>query len=452
MTGWIVVLSIVGYIVIALFVDAFLGFIKREWCYYRAKNFTEPFVDSLGHVVLCCGRVGSGKSTCSAGLANVATKLNMAKAQKRIDDIRLMLSDIDFDELDIVIITAFNQKRYNTDFVIFMFFRLLDGLDKSDLKKRFQKDVYDDGVHFYHYTELLRDYIDAFMAVLRNNYVYFLNSEFYNRVTKNYAMKLDHDSTAIRNRYAAKNYNLFRYTTIFEDEVLLKSGNNQGWQKVAAEDPGNDVFLELIRHIGKGTMRYIAVAQDFNRFIKNRREFATNILDMYNIKIIKNSPIQSWLYNSLFSIFSYIDRFLKDSLSKKFYSKHFNKKNIIRTIMAKLKYKLGKLEGKDYIRYQGVMYFSHEDFRKENPRCGKVPFSIYFPLLYSFGSLNTYEYSSVHDVLSNDARDNKEEVDINPKPSLASRDKYARSVLEKRSSGTLEDSLAYVSSSGPPDL
>ena len=423
MPGWIVALSIVGYIVIAFFVEAFFGFVKREWCYFRAKNFTEPFVNNLGHVVLVCGRVGSGKSTCSAGLANVATKLNMAKAQKRIDDIRLMLSDIDFDELDSVIITVFNQKRYNTDFVI----------AKSGLKKKFEKEVYDDGVHFYHYIELLTDYIDAFMAILRNNYVYFLNSDFYNRVTKNYAMKLDHDSTSIRNRYSAKNYNLFRYTTIFEDEVLLKSGNNQNWQKVASEDPGNDVFLELIRHIGKGTMRYIAVAQDFNRFIKNRREFATNILDMSNIKIINNSPILYWLYNSLFSIFSYVDRFLKDSLSKKFYSKHFNdKQNLIRTILAKLKYKLGKLEGKDYIRYQGVMYFSHEDFRKENPRCGKVPFTIYFPLLYSFGSLNTYEYSSVHDVLCNDARDNNEEVDINPQPSLASRDTYARSVLEKR--------------------
>ena len=423
MTSWIVVLSIGGYIVIALFFEAFWGFFKREWCYYRAKNFTEPFVNNLGHVVLVCGRVGAGKSTCSAGLANVATKLNMAKAQKRIDDIRLMLSDIDFDELDIVIITAFNRQRYNTDFVI----------DNSGLKKRFQTEVYDDGVHFYHYIELLRDYIDAFMAVLRNNYVYFLNSEFYNRVTKNYAMKLDHDSTSIRNRYVEKNYNLFRYTTIFEDEVLLMNGNNQNWQKVASEDPGNDVFLELIRHIGKGTMRYIAVAQDFNRFIKNRREFATNILDMYSIKIIKNSPIQTWLYNSLFAIFRYIDRFLKDSFSKKFYSKHFNgTKNIIRTILAKLKYKLDKLEGKDYIRYRGVMYFSHEDFRKENPRCGKVPFTIYIPLLYAFGSLNTYEYSSVHDVLSNDACDNKEEVDINPQPSLTSRDTYARSVLEKR--------------------
>lgn len=438
MTGWIVVLVIVGYIVIAFFVEAFLAFITREWCYFRAKNFTEPFVERLGHVVLVCGRVGSGKSTCSAGLANVATKLNMANAQKRIDDIRLMLSDIDFDALDSVIITAFKQKRYNTDFVI----------AKSGLKKKFEKEVYDDGVHFYYYIELLRDYIDAFMAVLRNNYVYFLNSEFFNRVTKNYAMKLDHDSTAIRNRYASKNYNLFRYATIFEDEVLLKSGNNQNWQKVAAEDPGNDVFLELIRHIGKGTIRYIAVAQDFNRFIKNRREFATNILDMYNIKIIKNSPIQKWLYNSLFSIFSYIDRFLKDSFSKKFYSKHFSKQNLIRTIMAKLKYKLSKLEGKDYVKYQGVMYFSHEDFRKENPRCGKIPFSIYFPLLYSFGSLNTYEYSAVHDVLSNDARENKEEVDINPQPSLASRDKYARSVLEKR----VKSDYEWASGSSAPTL
>lgn len=438
----IVLLSILGYFVLAFLISYVQGLIMWFYCCSKARDQTEPIIDSLGPAVVFSGLQGSGKSTCGAGAATMQSKLFLERALNRIQEIRCIFYKIDFSELDGMIQFAFEHKRYNTDFIVISIFTA-----SENYRKAFGSGSVDDGVNHVSKLELFRDYIDASIAVLKSNPVYFINSQFYNHYTKKYALELTHGSTSIRDRYLSKDWSIYRYSVIFEDEVLIGSGNNQNRDQEAASDPGVDAFLQLIRHIGKGNLKYFMVAQDFERLNKARRELVNSIVDMKGFKNIKTKPLAIWFWSVILGIVKYLDRFIKDSTPKAFYEKHWKEVNFFRTTIAKISMKIRHLEGYSYIRYAATIYTSAKDYRKSPDQMTSVAINchLFYPAVWCWGSINTHEYSSVYDVLSFESRDSKVVSNIDPVPSPAVREEYAKQILRKRGTVSAEKSRPTTS-------
>jgi len=436
----IVFLSILGYFVFAIIFQIIYDLIKREICYSNAKNKTDPFVQNLGYVICITGKQGQGKSTLGSGLVNVQTKLYQSVAIEKMEDVRLLLDGLNFNKLDYCIRDAFSLKQYNTDHIIEVTYSVF-----PEILEFCKQKYYDDGTNYISYTELLRDYVDAYLSILKSNYVYFLNSDFYSRVTEKYAMYLDYETTAIKDRYLSKDYSLYRYAIIFEDEAVIGIGNNQNWQEEAKQQPGVDLLERLIRHVGKGNVKYFLCTQNFTRLAKDRRELATNILDVRIRKEVKSYSFLNWLYYMKFGILKYLDTFIADTFPT-FYRKHFKTKNHLRTMLAKTKKKMARLDGYDYLRFQGYHYLCEEDYRKASDRSSLFPiqtFDLWLPKTFCWGSLNTYLFSSVHDVLSFESRNCKKAVDINPKPDKKSREEFAKKILQKHEVGGNSPGVTY---------
>lgn len=441
-TKYIILLVIFGYIFLAIISTGLYGCIKASKCAKLIKNRTVPFISNIGFVSCCCGQQGAGKSTMASGITNILSEKLMADAKSKIDNIRRIYFNVDFSIIDSFIKECFDLGFYNTDYVITAIFKA-----KEDFRDIFGKGHFDDSINYVHNLENFRDYLDSYFAILRNNYAYFLNRQFFSRITNNYAMPLDYSSLSIKDRYIQKDYNLYRYSVLFQDEILLSGGSNLFWQNEGKDDPGVSEYLRLIRHIGKKTMFYIGTAQDFNRIVKSRRELFNNIFEIFNHDIVNTTKVRYWVYESLKSIVNYIYFFIQESLSKKNRIKFIGKYDkLIRRILFKLDMKTKKLESKWYLIYNGIQYSDPDDYLKSIDKCHHPAeyFSLVFPLTYCYGSLNSYEYSSVHDVLSYESKEFKSDYSFKGKPSLASRDDFAKSILKKVKQKKIDDEETNV--------
>ena len=156
-----------------------------------------------------------------------------------------------------------------------------------DVRKEIEDKFYDDGLYPVSYTSLLRDYVDAVIALVRNRYVYFNRRKFYCWTTDTWAMDYEPGMIDLKDRFESRDYRIQRYTTIFEDEKVLSGKVSTNFADVAREDGGGDTFLRLIRQLGKGTVHYISTAQDFARVVKQERELATGVLYIRKRRILE---------------------------------------------------------------------------------------------------------------------------------------------------------------------
>lgn len=428
--GAIAAIALAGYLVLALVLSALIGTVRRSRCARFVRDDTVDFVaNRLGFVSCFCGQQGAGKSTMASGITNLVTEKLKADAVKTVDRVRTLYPAVDFAKIDAYIGFCFAAGYFNTDYIILNLFAA-----DSAVAGIFGPGFVDDGINCVSNLENFRDYIDAFIAVNRANYTYFVNRQFYSRITLNYAMPLDYDSISIKDRYLKRDYSLYRYSCLFQDEMLLKGGANSFWESEAAEDTGISDFFRLIRHIGKKSMYFVGTSQDFNRLIKARRELFNNIFEIYGHTEVNTTPVRYWLLSCVEAVVKYLYRFAKESVTAQSRARFVGRHDKgFRALLHKIELKRKKLEARWFVYYDGIMYSDPDDYLKTPDKCSHPAalFRLYFPLPYVYGCLNTYEFSSVHDVLSYVSRNTKANYEFVGRPTQASREELAKTILAK---------------------
>lgn len=236
---------------------------------------TEDFLSSsaFGLVTYLCGNIGAGKTTCASAICNMLSKVKKQQAIAMANKVQSIMADVDFNEINDVIGLAFFRHQLTNSDAIMNFLLDNDKVLDSKVEGRF----YDNRLYPQSYVSLLRDYIDAELALLRDNYVYFNRRKFYCWENDRWAMDYVPSMIDVKDRYESSDYRIQRYSVIFEDEKILSGKSNLNYKDVASENGGGDEFFRLIRHLGKGTIHYISTAQDFNRVVKQERELATGV-------------------------------------------------------------------------------------------------------------------------------------------------------------------------------
>lgn len=293
---------------------------------------------------------------------------------------------------------------------------------------------YDNGLTYLDGYTILRDYINAKLALIRNNYVYFINRKFFSFITHNYARDFDEKLTDIKDAYISKSYSIDMYSILFWDEVALSDHKSTNFQAYASSDGGSDAFLRLVRQIGKGTIDVVKTVQDINRAVKVERELLTSVINIEQRDEIIISSFRYKLLN-LYKKFllliqehwlSVIDKImnlqykyhysrrLKRKLKlkqgdseeaesdeiEKLTSNVYLKVNKIRNKVSKIQTKIDKLYASSILAYKGTLYYSADDVNKKDLAKNRFKkFTVFFPIRYCYGSVDTYAYSIVGDLL-----------------------------------------------------
>lgn len=431
-------LYILLYIVLAFFLTSLYYFIKRLIIAKKIETDTKAFIENLGYVTCVCGQQGSGKTTFSSGVANLYVELLQKKANDTIINFSAMFPKFDLKEINEVIHDGFVNGK--TPIQILTTLR-----EKNIVDDEFLFSYIDDSINYEKAEELLKDYIEATIALYRNNYVYYLNKDFYSRITENYAMSLDYKSIAIKDRYLTNDYNLTRYSLLFQDELVLNDGSNMFWQTESKADTGVSDFFRLIRHIGKETISFIGTTQDFTRINASRRELFTSILEIYDHKEVKVNGTLKFL---LMILETFVRRFFD------FYygcfedeNKRFEKNSMERKFNNFI-YKINKyIESKSYISYSGVLYRDPNDYLKTKDKAvhGVYPFKLYLPLSYCFGCIDTHQFSIIQDLLTEKSNNQLSLANIYSVPNVSTKIEMAKGILAKRKSMIINDvSVAAV--------
>lgn len=461
-----------------LLLSPLVTYLQRRGLAYGCLR-TERFLGGsvFGLVTYICGNIGAGKTTCGAGICNVLSKIKQQQASESIEKVKLILPDLDYNKIDSIISLAFSLKLTNTD-AILQFLLEKDEKIKSYVQDKF----YDNNLYPISRISLLRDYTDAYLALLRNHYVYFNRRKFYCYVTDTWAMKYTPDMIDLKDRHLSQDWKIQRYSVIFEDEKILSGKVSTNYQEVASEDGGADTFLRLIRQMGKGTIHYISTAQDFERIVKQERELATGIFyiqkrkecPIIDLRSIFNDFALDLLQRWEICIESFVDYFFAsrlklwmkrkrileenslpiDEVNSKVekYSVQFSKKaNFLKKKIAQLTQKQEKYFADGYLTYQGVYYTSASDVGKSKQDCSslRLDLKLTFPLRYCYGSTDSYAFSIFNDWLSLESIESSDYYDpadhAIPREKDSDVEDYLNSVVKKRTPKSRRRSSLHIS-------
>ena len=319
--------------------------------------------------------------------------------------------------------------------------------------------------------QMLRDYIAAYVALLRNNYVFFINRKFYSHITHNYAYDFDEKLLDIKDCFLAKQYSVNMYSSLFWDEVALSGNKSTNFQQYAANDTGSDAFLRLVRQIGKNTINVIKTIQDTDRMVKAERELLTSVMfintrheiviSKFKFTILKFFyklliKYNNYLTEQISAIKSYKLKVKSKKIARKLIDfdetnpdkeviKYFNdlknkydsRSTKLRFLLNKLSNKIDKLFASGILAYKGTLYYNADDVGKSNlAKNRKIDFTLFFPIRYCYGSTDTYAYSIIGDYLQIRSKDfNNYVEDSNEYPESISnnREIFVTKILTKDS-------------------
>lgn len=425
-----------------LALSPFVGWLQRAG---KAKAClrTENFLRSgyFGLATCFSGNIGAGKTTCASAVSNVLSKILRENASNKVAEIRLLLSDVDFNIVDKVVSSAFFDAHLtNTDAIMDFLFA-----NFPDLSERIDGRFYDTALFPLTRVSLLRDYIDAELAVLRNRYVYFIRRMFYCWPTDSWAMSFEPDMISIKDRCLSRDYKLQRYSVVFEDEKTLGDKTSLNFSAVAKADGGGDSWIRLIRQLGKGSVYYLTTCQDFGRIVKEERELFTGIF-----YVVRRKELRLFSPEEIFVdvAFDFLGRFsvFWDGIREAFRVARFRRVSErlavfsgasalvspddgfsfspppsliaeaerlsssvplrvshVRSLMKRLLDRRNRLFADSYISYRGSYWTSADDVGRSPPDCRSFcapKLDLVFPICFAYGSVDTYSFSIVNDYLS----------------------------------------------------
>lgn len=413
--------AIVLLVLIAIIVVAFVSHSIAKLKIKKAVNFTRYYCDKeIGYITYVCGTVGAGKTTLACGITNNLNLTLINKAKETIQNFTTIFYDVNF--YNAYELICFEQSKGCTNSETIA--KKILALDEYSFLGNMKYSNYlSSDINVF---KMLTSFVEAWMALNRNNYVYYYNSGFYSHITGNYALNFEPSMIDIKDRAKSKDYQIYSYSVIFEDEKQISNKVSTNFQQVAKEDGGSDLFLRLIRQLGKGTIYYITTSQEFGRAVKVERMLATSILYITKRKII-NPFIAKYLVLNVVIFLLEAALSLKNLILSRQEPEEFLFKSVLKRGVFKCKQKKRELFSRCYLEYSCIKYNNAEDVGKrlDFTAYGGEQIKLTFPLLYCFGSIDTNAFSVVQDYL---IKHSKKKASDEPDDTEA----FAKKVLQKQ--------------------
>lgn len=348
--------------------------------------------DNLSYVVSVDGKQGAGKTSIIVGLTQYDTINYQYLIEQKLDWIKVIVEYVNYAYLN-ECINKFYDLHNNPNIVY-------KELMKDAQINEWFRGIYSDYVQKTPLPELLRSYVFAYCAKLRDQYTG-SNIKIYCPINEKYSFSYGVENLEIKNESVQKNYYLPKFCSIVNDEALLSIYKNTNTNSVVA-DTGLDLSLRLIRHLSLETVRIYMSAQSTERQSKIIRELSTSFIHVIGYEIVGKLKTK--------------DQFLKrkyNALKEKIDRKNLIdfpsiKKNKLRKLFQERK----KLFAASFIRYTVRVYSKLEDVGKMPDKCESEAseVNLTFPLTWIFGCYETHEFKFIDEFLQ--GLSNKKDIDL----------------------------------------
>lgn len=370
--------------------------------YLKRKCIETEFVvrNKFGYTIYLTAPIRTGKTTLMSGLSHILTNVLIRLASNTIAKTKKIIIDIDYLEFDSFIKNCYSNKVAINECIeqsIENFSTSLNGSFEDPINRSIE------------YQTLIKQYVKASYALLTNNYV-FASKEtpFYNRITGTYRKKFDFKSMQLKEAYDNDLFMLSNYNIILEDEKGLDGKKKENkYMSSAAEDDGMPEFLRLIGNAGEETIYYITTNQNAKRWVTTERQLMTSSVLINGFRIhFKYSFYRKFLrlVNNIVNFFYRISIFFHfNQIKKSVYLSRFNR---FKKMNRKLYLLDQKLFSKSVIEYKVSLYDNVENVGKKNTAnavyCEDL--SLFIPLVYCFGNIDTHLYSFIFDILNENSK------------------------------------------------
>ncbi len=248
---------------------------------------TQDFINSkLKFITMIETSVGGGKSSFMAGLTHYKTIHFQKMIEEKIENTQKILYSLDWKRIDKMI-----ESTYQCDTKIS---HIMDKiLSDEDLANNF-KGYYNNFRQETPRMTLLEDYVTAYCAKLRNNYV-IANYKLQNRITGTFNIDLPPNLFEIKTKEARENYYIPAYSIITEDELSLSKLKNTS-SLYELDKTGCDTLLRLYRQIKNETSFYVCCSQNISRNAKIFRELANSYFMIMSLDTVGVQKTFSRIY------------------------------------------------------------------------------------------------------------------------------------------------------------
>lgn len=384
-----------AYLIVRLFID-----LIRELRFRKALIDTEMNIKyKFGYTMYIFGPIRVGKTTLMAALQNILTKELRNVAIKNIQSVKEQIIEVDYRKVDEILEECFFQEVFYKDAARILqerFPQLLTGSinDKINLK--------------IDYIKLLERYVEAYYSLLRNNYVYSPKVlPIFNRITHTWSMKYEGSNLKLKEAYDNQDFNITRYSIIcFDEKGLDQDKKNTSTFANASVDDGFNEALKIFGNAGKELMYLITTNQEYSQYLKSERTLFVSNIEVCSNRVLPRFKILMILITYLKNIVNFIYFWAKffhfGSINRNSY---VNKKNIFKRALRRLALWQSDVYSKAIIRYDIKLYKDGSSIGKENAP-GKENYeelSLYFPVTYAFGNIDSHIYSFIFDELMDES-------------------------------------------------
>lgn len=377
---------------IQYWIRCYFDYVHRMECVQACEDSYYFINNELSYIIGVEGTVGAGKTSLVVGCSQYNALNDFHRAGEKKQWIQSIVPYVDYSYLEHVIDLLYEASA--TPKAVY------DGCLQDDNLRHWFHGVYDDYINKTPLPELLRTYIDAHCAILRNQFVG-ANIGIFCPITKTWSFQFEYRDLEIKEESTRKNYLFPKYTTIVEDEALLSIYKNTN-SFSDTSDTGLDLSLRLIRHLSKETSRIYSTAQSVSRMTKLIRELSTNFIHVNGYEIVGQLKTKDRRLAGK-------ERHLQEELARK---DSWLRPSDLKNKAFRIHQERKRLFAGSYLCYTVTIYSSLEDLGKkiDNCECPATERELCFPLTWIFGCYQTHEFKFIDEIL--EGLSNRKEIDL----------------------------------------
>jgi len=385
-----------------LIIMFFTYFFKSSY-YHNRYSETLYTLKEKGYLISISGKVKVGKTTLANGMKHAYEKIILNQLEEKIAYTKVILQDVDFNELN--------------DFIDFKFYEWFD----QDLKKDFNQlaeevivtfkindSVVNDFINIKRIIVIVRQYVEAyFYYFIKANFVY-SNTSTYSRVTGKFNQKYNIENQQIMNSYLRKTFDIDRYSVELIDEASDED-NAMKWREI--EDTGAKEYRRKYAHIYEETNRLISIKQDSSDEIKKYRNLYHSNFYINHKAVLRNTyglikrilfiliNLKIWFYNKWFSLLHKTKLLFKriDSIDVQM-EFEYNRSNFIRKMDTRKYYLEMLFKSFGYLVFNTNDYYNEKDIGSKQADTFAEEILV-FPVIECWGMFNHVEFNYLYDEL-----------------------------------------------------
>lgn len=350
----------------------------RLRCIEQCMETQEFINNNLKYITMIETSVGGGKSSLMACLSHSQTIHLKEMIQKKIVNTRKILYDLAWNQIDEMITEAYKHDTKIKNVIN----TLLENEELGKYFNRGDKSNYNNYRSDVPLMTLLVDYVTAYCALERNNYV-MANYRLKNRLTNKHNYKMPPNLFDITTPEGKKNYYIPAYCVIAEDEVSLTKLKNTSSPKTFSKS-GRDKAMRIIRHLKKETTFYMNASQKIGRIIKLIKELGNTYIEILELNIVGAQKTYS-------RIFQKKEQEIEEQLTKE---KDPNKFFELKKKRFELYQEQNKVLAASFLQYKVLIGRNIQDIeRLDKSKLTEIIFT--FPITWGYGVYNTCELNDV---------------------------------------------------------